>query len=347
VALQSERKFNDAERAYDEAIYMNRRLFGPNNLEGASYRNNLATLYKDLHEYDKAEQELLGVLALRRGMQGQDHPQVATELRILSEVYLREGRYREAESYGRQALEIDEKFFKENSQQVSLDIFDIGDALLLEVKYQNAETCSDRAVNILGVAIGAERVEYADALRRHGNAYMHLGKYSDAERQTLQCLEIFQRNVLADDPVLAITWDQSAYIYQGEYKCSEAVMALKNALGIAQKGLGPDDRLTKIIQSRLSALACRIWCDGMRRWITAAAREVRVRFRCRDCSGGRRAPYRLSAYDSPIFSSVETRQSPIGEIVSLLVSSGGYYDQMFRRTSFSIRALVVINDWEL
>jgi tetratricopeptide (TPR) repeat protein len=88
----------------------------------------------------------------------------------------------------------------------------------------------------LGVAIGPERVEYADALRRLGNAYMHLGKYSDAERQTLQYLEIFQRKVLADDPVLAITWDQSAYIYQGEYKCSEAVMALKNALGIAQKG---------------------------------------------------------------------------------------------------------------
>ncbi len=58
----------------------------------------MATLYLNLGRDDQAEPLLERALAIDRRTNGEDHPDVAWDLRTLGSLYQRQGRYEEAEA---------------------------------------------------------------------------------------------------------------------------------------------------------------------------------------------------------------------------------------------------------
>ena len=70
--------------------------------------NNLATLFFERKRYDQAEPLYMRALEFRETILGKSHPDVAAILNNLGQLYFRQHRYGDAESY-RRALDIREK----------------------------------------------------------------------------------------------------------------------------------------------------------------------------------------------------------------------------------------------
>jgi tetratricopeptide (TPR) repeat protein len=248
IALQSQQRYPEAELSYNQAIAINKKLFGPDNLEGASYRNNLAMLFVLVGRYQKAEQEFRDLLTLRESEQSVDHPQVAQTCSNLADVLVREKRIAEAEPYARRALDIDVRVFKPDSSRIGARLYQLAQILVMRGNYQEAESDLNRSLKIREMADGPESLEYGQTLNHLADVSFRLQKFPQAEEQSRRALDILQKRLPADDPLLALAWELSGYIFESERKYPEAAEALKEALSIAKAGLGPDHPTTKRIE---------------------------------------------------------------------------------------------------
>jgi tetratricopeptide (TPR) repeat protein len=71
--------------------------------------NNLANIYSDLGDYQKAEPLYKRALEIREKVLGPDHPDVSDSLNNLANLYSDLGHYQRAEPLYKRALEIKEK----------------------------------------------------------------------------------------------------------------------------------------------------------------------------------------------------------------------------------------------
>jgi tetratricopeptide (TPR) repeat protein len=73
--------------------------------------NNLANLYAEQGKFEQAEPLYQRALAIDEKVYGQDHPEVATDLRSLAILYEDQGKFEQAEPLYQRALAIREQVF--------------------------------------------------------------------------------------------------------------------------------------------------------------------------------------------------------------------------------------------
>ena len=96
MALQEQRNYGEAAKAYDRALELASRAFGPEHLNTAAILNNQANVYKDMGRYAQAEPLYQRSLKIKETQLGPDHPAVAWSLNNLALVHSETGHWPEA-----------------------------------------------------------------------------------------------------------------------------------------------------------------------------------------------------------------------------------------------------------
>jgi tetratricopeptide (TPR) repeat protein len=107
-ALEQKADYPGAAKAYQRALDLAPRVFGPQHLDTATILNKLAEMFSRMGQYAEAEPLYQRGLKIRESKLGPNHPEVAESLNLLALVYKEMGQYAQAEPLYQRSLQIRE-----------------------------------------------------------------------------------------------------------------------------------------------------------------------------------------------------------------------------------------------
>lgn len=199
-------RYNDAEKLYNEALEIYRRLVKDTSQKYEPYVaaacNNLATLYNSKNRYEEAERLYNEALEIIHRLSKDNvtvyEAEIAASYNNLAVIYTKTKRYERAEKLYNEALEIRRRLAKNNSQAYEPDV---------------ATACNNLAI-----------------------LYKKTTCYNKAEKYYNEALEIRHRmakdNPQAYEPYVATTCYNLANLYSGTKRYEEAERIYNEALDI-------------------------------------------------------------------------------------------------------------------
>jgi tetratricopeptide (TPR) repeat protein len=192
---------------------------GPKNSSFATSLNNLALLYKNIGDYDKALPLSQRALEIREKMLGPQHPDVASTLNNLALLYQDMGAYDKALPLSQRALEIREKVMGPQHPDVASTLNNL--ALLYQDMgaYDKALPLYQRALEIREKMLGPQHPDVATTLNNLARLYDNIGDYDKALPLYQRALEIREKMLGPQHPDVATTLNRLAALYDniGDY----------------------------------------------------------------------------------------------------------------------------------
>jgi CHAT domain-containing protein/Flp pilus assembly protein TadD len=178
--------FRTAEEHFKRALRLKRRT-SPNRPSLAWAMTDLALLYSEIGDLQKAEPLLREALAIHENTMGAEHPLTSTSLNNLALLLLDKGEYERAEELLNRSLEIDRQVYHDKHPRVGRALLNLGALHLSAEKPEEALPLLEQAADLFKVKGGPD---YATALTNLGSAYHYLEKLEQAEQAFQTVLEI-------------------------------------------------------------------------------------------------------------------------------------------------------------
>ncbi len=193
-------------------------------------------------------------LALAEKTLGPNHPESATQVNNLAELYRSVGDYAKAEQFFQRALKIDEKALGADHPNVARDLNNL--ALLYKSKgdYEKVESLYQRALRIQEKALGRDDPRMAAYLNNLATFYSFLGEHVKAEPLLQRALQIDEKALGPDHPETATDLNNLAMLYNSMGDYAKAEPLFQRALRINEKTLGPDHPSTSAVLTNLAEL---------------------------------------------------------------------------------------------
>jgi CHAT domain-containing protein/Tfp pilus assembly protein PilF len=252
--LRDAGKNDEALPPAERALEIRERLLTAEHQDVADAIDNLAAIYLNRREIEKAEQLYRRALDIREKSLGKDHPSNANSLSSLADVYLSRGEYKETESFNKRALDIREKSLGKDHPDTAESLNNLANAYTMQAKYMEAEPLLRRALEICEVAIGKDHPHTAFVFNNLGLLYYYQGKYVEAEPLYKRAINIWEKALGKDHRQVAMSVHNLALLYQRQAKYVEAEPLSKRSLEIHEKKLGKDHPITAISLNNLAAL---------------------------------------------------------------------------------------------
>jgi tetratricopeptide (TPR) repeat protein len=171
---------------------------------------------------------------------GAQHPNVATSLDNLAELYRKQGRHSDAEPLYQRALDIDEKALGPEHPDVGTDLNNLAELYRAQGRYADAEPLYQRALALDEKALGPEHPNVAIDLNNLAALYDDQGHYADAEPLYKRALAILEKALGPDHPNVATSLNNLAALYKEQGRYADAEPFIERALAIDEKALGPE-----------------------------------------------------------------------------------------------------------
>jgi len=226
-----------AQNAYDIA----RNNFGINNVNTADALLKLGIINQSMGNLTKAENQLLGSLAILEGQLSPDHPDVAVIMTNLGSVYFELQNFTASENHHQRALKIRQNAFGEGDSSVAQSIYNLAVLYENQNKLEQAAAFYQQAINSWTVNLGPLHPYVGNALGNLSNIYNQQGKFQKAA-MILQRTVTLKKSVfgnLHEEVAQSLINLGSTYLEQGQYQ--PASNAYEEALGIAQHVLPSTD----------------------------------------------------------------------------------------------------------
>lgn len=176
-------------------------------------------------------------LAIYEKSLGQDHPDVATSLNVLAELYLSQKYYSLAEPLFRRALAIREKRLKQSPLGVVNSLNDLASLYREQEKYSAAEPLLERALVIYEQVLGQKySPKLMPSLTNLARIYHAQGKYTQAEQSYKRILAIGEK-LGQSDPSVVGSLNNLSLLYLNQGDIPRAVKFLERANNIEERKL--------------------------------------------------------------------------------------------------------------
>ncbi len=157
-------------------------------------RVKVRTLYHQ-GRYTEATKVAQEALKVAENTFGPDHPNLATSLNNLAELYRRlQGKYAAAEPLYQRALGIREKALGPSHPQVATSLNNLAELYYTQGKYAAAEPLYKRALAIWEKALGPDHPQVATVLKNMARLYKEAGRVDEAIRWEKRANAIRSRN---------------------------------------------------------------------------------------------------------------------------------------------------------
>jgi CHAT domain-containing protein len=204
--------------------------------------------------YSEATPLAQRALTIREKILGPDHPDVATSLNNLAELYQTQGRYADAEPFYKRALGIWEKTLGPDHPNVALSLNNLAFLYLEQGRYADAEPLYQRSLAIKEKVFGPDHPDIALSLNNLAELYRAQGRYADAEPLYKRALTMHEKVLGPDHPAVATSLNNLALLYDKEGRYAEAEPLYKRSLAIQEKTLGSDHPNVATLLNNLAEL---------------------------------------------------------------------------------------------
>ena len=153
--------------------------------------------------------------------------------------YLRvRARFEEAHPFFIRALEIREKIFKPESEEIAKSLNSLAGLYLDRGIYTESEPLYIRALEIRERILKPDHPDVAKSLNNLASLYQNQGKYAESELLYKRALEIRDKKLRPDHPDIAVSLNNLATLYREQGQGDGAEPLYKRALEISEKSLG-------------------------------------------------------------------------------------------------------------
>ncbi len=177
---------------------------------------------------------------LREKILGPDHPDVATPLNILGNLYRSKGENKKAETLYQRAVEIREKTQGPEHPDVAYPLNNLALLHWNKGEYEKAEPLYQRALRIFEQALGSEHSLVAACLNNFAALYHEKGDYERAEPFYRRALDIMEKTHGEANPDLAQPLSNLASLYRQRGDYIKAEQLYRRALDICVKAWSPE-----------------------------------------------------------------------------------------------------------
>jgi tetratricopeptide (TPR) repeat protein len=193
--------------------------------EATTLNHQAVELYNQ-GRYPEAEALEKRALAMREGVLGPDHADVANSLHNLVVTYWMQGRFSEAEPLCKRAVAILEKAAGPYSPDLAAELDELGTIYAAQGRFSDAEPLVRRSLEIREKALAPGSVETAKSMMLFGVIASGQGKFSDAEQLYERALEIQEQSLQPDNLAIRNILVNLAAVYEVQGRRAEAEQLL-------------------------------------------------------------------------------------------------------------------------
>ena len=315
--------YPEAQRQWERAVDLRRRVLGPDHPDTLTSVNDLADAYRVQSAYAQAEPLVINVLDTRRRVFGGDHPATLSSMNDLANLYLDEGKYAQADPLLTKALEVQRRVLGPDHPDTLATMHDLAQAHFDEGQFGPAESLEIQALEARRRVLGEEHPQTARSRNLLGLLYQREGKYAPAEALFDQTVEV-QRRVLGEEHSDTLTsMNNLASVYRTEGKYAPAEALYTRVLEIRRRVLGEEHANTLISMNNLAVLysaegkfdqAERLYSGAfeIQRRLFGERRPTTMHFLA-NLGGGYRREGKYAQSDAALTQALDLRRQVLGE----------------------------------
>jgi serine/threonine protein kinase/tetratricopeptide (TPR) repeat protein len=204
----------------------------------ATLMDTMGNVYRNLGLYDKALPLLQEALKTRKGIYGNEHPEVATSLNNLASILEHKGDYAAAEPLYREALAMRRKLLGSEHPDVARSLNNLANILDTEGNVAAAEPLYREALAMRRKLFGEENPEVARSLNNLAIVLREKGDYAGAEALQREALAMKRKLLGNDHQDVTGSLNNLANVLDEEGKYAEAEALYREVLARDRKLLG-------------------------------------------------------------------------------------------------------------
>jgi len=154
--------------------------------EAGRLLHETAFYLRDRGRYTEAEPLYQRAIRIREQLLGPEHPDVATSLYGLANLYLDQGRYAEAEPLYQRAIRIREQFLGPQHPDMAYPLTNLANLYREQGRYAEAESLYQRALHIREQALGPQHLETARTMQE-------LAQFREAQGYDEEAMTLYAR----------------------------------------------------------------------------------------------------------------------------------------------------------
>lgn len=210
------------------------------NEEAGQLLHEMGTYLQGRARYPEAERFYRQAQSIWEEVGGVEHPQVASLLNGLADLYSLQGKYEQAEPLFQQAIRILEQALGSEHLEIASPLDGLGCLYSDQGKYKQAESLYQRAVHIREQALGSEHPLVAQPLNNLALLDCKQGKYEQAELRYQQAIRILEQALGSEHPLVAYPLDGLASLYSEWGRYEQAEPLFRRSVHLREQALGPD-----------------------------------------------------------------------------------------------------------
>ena len=199
---------------------------------------NLANLYADIGQYNKAEPLYLESKQIREKLFEKQHRDYANSCNSLANLYQNMGQYDKAETLYMESKQIREKLFGKEHRDYAASCHNLASLYNSTGKYSKAEPLFLEAKQIQERVLGKKHPDYASACNNLGNLYLDMGNTEKAEPLVLEAKQIREKVLGKEHPDYAHSCNNLAILYSERGQYEKAELLYLEAKNIVEKVFG-------------------------------------------------------------------------------------------------------------
>lgn len=256
LMYQSQGRFDEAEPLYRESIEAHIRSVGPDHIEVAKVRFNLATLLEDRGQFAKAEGFYRDSLDTALRVLGERHANVVTMRCRLAYLLFKQNRLDQAKAMFHHALEMASEHFGERSWEAARVM--IGYAVFLKDcdEFEAATQLHQRILEITRSKFGSGHIQVGLRLNSAAQVLIDAGDYAGAESMLREASQILEVGVTGNNPRVLAVRSHLGRLFHLQGRNEEAETLLRDVLRQASKEESKSMQLVAQAEIRLAEVLC-------------------------------------------------------------------------------------------
>ena len=206
----------------------------------------------NLEKNEAAQALLQQVIRIKEEVLGKTHPSTLATISNLARVFLRQGKYADAEVINRQTLEISEEVLGKTHPSTLATISNLALVLVRQGKYADAEVINRQTLEIKEEVLGKTHPSTLVTISNLAEVLTSQGKYADAEAMNRQTFEISEEVLGKTHPITLTTISNLAEVLSRQGKYADAEAMNRQTLEIKEEVLGKTHPSTLTTMSNLA-----------------------------------------------------------------------------------------------
>lgn len=249
--LRERAQFLQAETLYNQALVIQERMPGQEDLALAQSLQDLGTCYYYQGKYAQMESAFQRALAIRENLLGTEHPDIAQNVNDLAMIYLSQRKYAEAEVLYQRAATIFQRAGDVEHPDLGDSLNGLAAVYMAQGKYVEAEQFYRRALSIYEKPFGKDYPLLGFILLNLAELYRKQERYTEAEPLCQRAITIWEQKGLEYlDIAYGLRVLGRIYAAQGLYDRAELLH--QRALAILEKALDPESPKVAVTLSDLA-----------------------------------------------------------------------------------------------